>query len=229
MVLASIIGQHEDLRARIRCFLLSCLGNWPSLGVVLHATIDYEDADAHRVVVVTIGPRNRALGGPGCQTFLGVAQVLRSVSSVNLPGSSPSGCRRAISGTSGTCAAILGVRSIAWVGVATVTAPNAGAARPRMLEAADAAITGVRGAVFSCIMVARFVARLLRLCAGGSLCDSLQRTVATSLFRVPKETRNFESNRHTTPPPKTTRFSTGSQFFLELPGPVLPNPANLLG
>ena len=39
---------------------------------------------------------------------------------------------------------------------------------------------------------------------------------------MPKETRNFESNRHTTPtPPKTTRFSTGSQFFLELPGPVL--------
>ena len=41
---------------------------------------------------------------------------------------------------------------MAWVGVATVTAPNAGAARPRMLEVADAAITGVRGAVFSCIM-----------------------------------------------------------------------------
>ena len=152
MVLASIIGQHEDLRARICCFLLSCLGNWPSLGVVLHATIDYEDADAHRVVVVTIGPRNRALDGPGCRTFLGVAQVLRSVSSVNLPGSSPSGCRRAISGTSGTCAAILGVRSIAWVGVATVTVPNAGAAKPRMLEVADAAITGVHGAVCWCVV-----------------------------------------------------------------------------
>ena len=179
MVLASIIGQHEDLRARICCFLLSCLGN-----------------------------------GPGCQTFLGVAQVLRSVSSVNLPGSSPSGCRRAISGTSGTCAAILGVRSIAWVGVATVTVPNAGAARPRMLEVADAAITGVRGAVFSCIMVARFVARLLRLCAGGSLCDSLQRTVATSLFRVPKETSNFESNRHTNPTPqKRPGFRRARSFF----------------
>ena len=132
MVLASIIGQHEDLRARICCFLLSCLGN-----------------------------------GPGCQTFLGVAQVLRSVSSVNLPGSSQSGCRCAISDTSGTCAAILAVRSIAWVGVATVTAPNAGAARPRMLEVADAAITGVRGAVFSCIMGEVRGKASLRLCAGG--------------------------------------------------------------
>ena len=206
MVLASIIGQHEDLRALIRCFLLGCLGNWPSLGVVLHATIDYEDADAHRVVVVTIGPRNRALDGPGCQTFLGVAQVLRSVSSVNLPGSSPSGCRRAISGTSGTCAAILGVRSIAWVGVATVTVPNAGAAKPRMLEVADAAITGVHGAVFSCIMV--------RGSWQGFFATLCWRTVATSLFRVPKETRNFESNRHTTPtPPKRPGFRRARSFF----------------
>jgi hypothetical protein len=213
MVLASIIGQHEDLRARIRCFLLSCLGNWPSLGVVLHATIDYEDADAHRVVVVTIGPRNRALDGPGCRTFLGVAQVLRSVSSVNLPGSSPSGCRRAISGTSGTCAAILGVRSIAWVGVATVTVPNAGAAKPRMLEVADAAITGVHGAVFSCIrgswqrLLCDFVLEV-------PFCDSFERTVATSLFRVPKENRNFESNRHTTPTPqKGPGFRRARSFF----------------
>ena len=210
MVLASIIGQHEDLRARIRCFLLSCLGNWPSLGVVLHATIDYEDADAHRVVVVTIGPRNRALDGPGCQTFLGVAQVLRSVSSVNLPGSSPSGCRRAISGTSGTCAAILGVRSIAWVGVATVTVPNAGAAKPRMLEVADAAITGVHGAVFSCIMVrGSWQGFFATLCW----------TVATSLFRVPKETRNFESNRHTTPTHQNDPVFDGLAVFFRASRP----------
>ena len=181
MVLASIIGQHEDLRARICCFLLSCLGN-----------------------------------GPGCQTFLGVAQVLRSVSSVNLPGSSPSGCRRAISGTSGTCAAILGVRSIAWVGVATVTVPNAGAAKPRMLEVADAAITGVHGAVFSCISEVRGK-------ASATLCWSLEIPCATPSARGPSPRVSFACqkrpvilNQIATPPPtppKRPGFRRARSFF----------------